>query len=163
MPYPSFASWQNLASIENMTFWDLKCFHGPHQFCNVHTFLSRILLDFMYYFQTIVQSSNTLLSESHNDTEQRKYGRLETEGHVGSVDYITQINTGRLYTYIVWHAWHCCATWIPHKKLASIFIFFFWNEQWNKIHVANAVLGQCFTSDKGGKTIGRGNDGCRNK
>jgi hypothetical protein len=27
----SFASWQNFASIENMTFRDLKCFHGPRQ------------------------------------------------------------------------------------------------------------------------------------
>jgi hypothetical protein len=27
----SFASSQNLASIENMTFRDLKCFHGPRQ------------------------------------------------------------------------------------------------------------------------------------
>jgi hypothetical protein len=29
----SFASWQNFASIENMTFRDLKCFHGP---CQLH-------------------------------------------------------------------------------------------------------------------------------
>jgi hypothetical protein len=81
-----------------MTFRDLKCLHSPRQFCNVHTFLSRILLYFVYYFQTIMQSSNALLLESHNHTEQRKYGRLETEGHVGSVDNGTQINTGRLYT-----------------------------------------------------------------
>jgi hypothetical protein len=27
----SFASWQNFASIENMTFRDLNCVHGPHQ------------------------------------------------------------------------------------------------------------------------------------
>jgi hypothetical protein len=27
----SFASWQNFASIEYMTFRDLKCFHGPRQ------------------------------------------------------------------------------------------------------------------------------------
>ena len=29
----SFASWQNFASIENMTFQDLRCFHGP---CRLH-------------------------------------------------------------------------------------------------------------------------------
>jgi hypothetical protein len=30
----SFASWQNFALIENMTFRDLKCFHGPrHLHC----------------------------------------------------------------------------------------------------------------------------------
>jgi hypothetical protein len=33
----SFASWQNFASIENMTFWDLKCVHGPHQLYCVHS------------------------------------------------------------------------------------------------------------------------------
>jgi hypothetical protein len=27
----SFASWQNFASIENMTCRDLKCVHGPRQ------------------------------------------------------------------------------------------------------------------------------------
>jgi hypothetical protein len=32
----SFASWQNFASIENMTFQDLKCFHGPRQLHCVH-------------------------------------------------------------------------------------------------------------------------------
>jgi hypothetical protein len=56
----SFASWQNFASIENTTFRDLKCVHGPRElqcahsghpesFCNVHTFLPRILLYFFYY------------------------------------------------------------------------------------------------------------------
>ena len=25
----SFASWENFASIENMTFRDLRCFYGP--------------------------------------------------------------------------------------------------------------------------------------
>jgi hypothetical protein len=33
----SFASWQNYASIENMTFRDLKCFHGPRQLHCVDT------------------------------------------------------------------------------------------------------------------------------
>jgi hypothetical protein len=32
----SFASWQNFASIENMTFRDLKCFHGPRQLHCAH-------------------------------------------------------------------------------------------------------------------------------
>jgi hypothetical protein len=34
--------------------------------------------------------------------------------------------------------------------------FFFSNEPCKKIHVGNAVSGTWFTSDKGGKTIGRG-------
>jgi hypothetical protein len=32
----SFASWQNFASIENMTFQDLKCFHGLRQLHRAH-------------------------------------------------------------------------------------------------------------------------------
>jgi hypothetical protein len=32
----SFASWQNFASIENMTFQDLKCVHGPRQLHCAH-------------------------------------------------------------------------------------------------------------------------------
>jgi hypothetical protein len=32
----SFASWQNFASIENMTFRDLKCFHGPRRLHFAH-------------------------------------------------------------------------------------------------------------------------------
>jgi hypothetical protein len=32
----SFASWQNFASIENMTFQDLKCFHSPRQLHCAH-------------------------------------------------------------------------------------------------------------------------------
>jgi hypothetical protein len=32
----SFASWQNFASIEKMTFLDLKCVHGPRQLHCVH-------------------------------------------------------------------------------------------------------------------------------
>jgi hypothetical protein len=32
----SFASWQNFASIENMTFLDLKCVHGLCQLHCVH-------------------------------------------------------------------------------------------------------------------------------
>jgi hypothetical protein len=32
----SFVSWQNFASIENMTFQDLKCVHGPRQLHCVH-------------------------------------------------------------------------------------------------------------------------------
>jgi len=32
----SFASWQNFASIENMTFQDLRCFHGPHRLHFAH-------------------------------------------------------------------------------------------------------------------------------
>jgi hypothetical protein len=33
----SFASWQNFASIENTTFRDLKCVHGPRQLHCVHS------------------------------------------------------------------------------------------------------------------------------
>ena len=32
----SFASWQNFASIENMTFRDLRCFHGPRRLHFAH-------------------------------------------------------------------------------------------------------------------------------
>ena len=32
----SFASWQNFASIENMTFQDLRCFHGPRRLHFAH-------------------------------------------------------------------------------------------------------------------------------
>jgi hypothetical protein len=32
----SFSSWQNFASIENMTFRDLKCFHGPRRLHFAH-------------------------------------------------------------------------------------------------------------------------------
>ena len=32
----SFASWRNFASIENTTFRDLKCFHGPRRFHFAH-------------------------------------------------------------------------------------------------------------------------------
>jgi hypothetical protein len=32
----SFASWQNFASIENMTFRDIKCVHGPRQLHCAH-------------------------------------------------------------------------------------------------------------------------------
>jgi hypothetical protein len=32
----SFASWQNFASIENTTFQDLKCVHGPRQLHCAH-------------------------------------------------------------------------------------------------------------------------------
>jgi hypothetical protein len=32
----SFASWQNSASIENMIFRDLKCFHSPRQLHCAH-------------------------------------------------------------------------------------------------------------------------------
>jgi hypothetical protein len=102
-----------------------------------------------------------LVNTEFNVLAGNKYGWLETEGHVGSVDNITQINTGRLYTYIQ------SATrgvGVQHEShINSSRQFFFSNEPCKKIHVANAVSGTWFTSDKGRKMIGRGNDGCRNK
>jgi hypothetical protein len=57
-----------------------------------------------------LESSNPFLSDSRNHTEQRKYGRLETVGHVGSVDNITQINTGRIYLHSLTRVALLCST-----------------------------------------------------
>jgi hypothetical protein len=66
--------------------------------------------------------------------------RLETEGHVGSEDNVTQINTGRLYTY---KQSATCGAGLQHGSHINspLQFFFFSNEICEKIHVGNAVLG----------------------
>jgi hypothetical protein len=44
--YPSCASWQNFASIENMTFRDLKCFDGLRQLHCAHRKTLQLFLIF---------------------------------------------------------------------------------------------------------------------
>jgi hypothetical protein len=42
-----FASWQNFASVENITFRDLKCFHGPCQLHCAHRKMLQLFLIFL--------------------------------------------------------------------------------------------------------------------
>jgi hypothetical protein len=44
--------------------------------------------------QTVVQTSYAIFSDNYYNNTQRSNDQIIPEGHVGGVDYITNINTG---------------------------------------------------------------------